>query len=304
MNQQWTLIMIGKNNKRKKAEPDNLMADKEIEIQKVIIDSEDEKRRVINWKELWQYRDLFLFLVWRDIKTRYAQSILGVGWAIIQPVFSMIVFTIVFGNLAKVNSEGVPYAIFSFTALVPWTFFSSSLTSATGSLISSKNLITKVYFPRLVIPISPVIGKMIDFAISFVILLGMMFWFDVKPTIWALMVPVFILFLMLTAAGVGMWLTALSIQYRDIRYGADFFIQLLMYASPVIYATSSIPEKYQILYALNPMVGVIEGFRAALLGTRAMPWDLLGVGALMAVAFFLSGALYFRSMERYFADVA
>jgi len=280
------------------------MSKKEQEIQQIVIDPEDRKRRLINWQEIWQYRDLFLFLVWRDIKTRYAQSILGVGWAIIQPVFSMIVFTIVFGNLAKVNSEGVPYAIFSYTALVPWTFFSTSLTSASGSLIGSKNLITKVYFPRLIIPISPVLGKMIDFGISFLILLGMMVWFGVKPTIWALMVPVFIILMMLTAAGVGMWLTALSIQYRDIRYGSNFFVQLLMYASPVIYATSIIPEKYQILYALNPMVGVIEGFRAALLGTRAMPWDLLGVGSLMAVAFFLSGALYFRAMERYFADVS
>lgn len=280
------------------------MGKTESKIQQIIIDPEEDKKRVINWQELWQYKDLFFFLVWRDIKTRYAQSVLGVGWAIIQPVFSMIVFTIVFGNLAKVNSEGVPYAIFSYTALVPWTFFSSSLTSASGSLISSKNLITKVYFPRLIIPISPVLGKLIDFGISFLILLGLMVWYGVKPTIWALMIPVFIILMVLTAAGVGMWLTALSIQYRDIRYGADFFVQLLMYGSPVIYATSIIPEKYQILYALNPMVGVIEGFRSALLGTRAMPWDLLGVGALMAIAFFLSGALYFRSMERYFADVA
>ncbi len=280
------------------------MANIQTEINSIVIDPLDKRKRVINWNELWQYKDLFFFLVWRDIKTRYAQSILGVGWAIIQPVFSMIVFTIVFGNLAKVNSEGVPYAIFSYTALVPWTFFSTSLTSASGSLIGSKNLITKVYFPRLIIPISPVLGKMIDFGISSLILLGMMIWFGVKPTIWALMVPVFIILMMLTAAGVGMWLTALSIQYRDIQYGSNFFVQLLMYASPVIYATSIIPEKYQILYALNPMVGVIEGFRAALLGTRAMPWDLLGVGSLMAVAFFLSGALYFRAMERYFADVA
>ncbi len=280
------------------------MAEPETEIQQIIIDPEKDKRRIINWQELWQYKDLFFFLVWRDIKTRYAQSVLGVGWAIIQPVFSMIVFTIVFGNLAKVNSEGVPYAIFSYTALVPWTFFSSSLTSASGSLISSKNLITKVYFPRLIIPISPVLGRLIDFGISFLILLGLMEWYGVKLTIWALMIPVFIIIMVLTAAGVGMWLTALSIQYRDIRYGADFFVQLLMYGSPVIYATSIIPEKYQILYALNPMVGVIEGFRSALLGTRAMPWDLIGVGALMAIAFFLSGAIYFRSMERYFADVA
>jgi len=276
----------------------------EAKIQKIIIDPGEKKRRIINWGEIWRYKDLFLFLVWRDIKTRYSQSILGVGWAIVQPVFSMIVFTIVFGNLAKVNSEGVPYAIFSYTALVPWTFFSTSLTSASGSLINSKNLLTKVYFPRMVIPISPVLGKLIDFGISFLILIGLMIWFGVRPTIWALMIPVFIIIMVLTSAGVGMWLTALSIQYRDIRYGSDFFVQLLMYASPVIYATSTIPEKYQILYALNPMVGVIEGFRAALLGTRAMPWEFIGVGALMSIAFFLSGALYFHSMERYFADVA
>lgn len=274
------------------------------ELTSIIIDPEEKKGSLIDWQELWQYRDLFFFLVWRDIKTRYAQSVLGVGWAIIQPVFSMIVFTIIFGNLARVDSEGVPYAIFSFTALVPWTFFSSSLASASGSLINSTNLITKIYFPRMVIPLSPVIGKLIDFGISLLILIGLMFWYGVIPTIWTLMVPVFIIILMMTSAGVGMWLTALSIQYRDIRYGAEFFIQLLMYASPVIYATSIIPEKYQIIYALNPMVGVIEGFRAALLGTREMPWDLIGVGSLMAIAFFLSGALYFRSMERYFADVA
>jgi lipopolysaccharide transport system permease protein len=268
------------------------------------IDAEKERTTLINWRELWQYKDLFLFLVWRDIKTRYAQSILGIGWAVIQPVFSMIVFTIVFGNLAKVNSEGVPYAIFSYTALVPWTFFSSSLNSASGSLIGSKNLITKVYFPRLVIPITPVIGKLIDFGISFLILLGLMFWFEISPTIWAVMIPAFILLMMLTAAGIGMWLTALSIQYRDIQYGSNFFVQLLMYASPVIYAASTIPEKYQLIYAINPMVGVIEGFRAALLGTRAMPWNFLAVGTFMAVIFFISGSMYFKSMERYFADVA
>ena len=271
--------------------------------QKTIIHSE-KRQRLINWQELWQYRDLFFFLVWRDIKTRYAQSILGIGWAVIQPVFSMVVFTIVFGRLAEVNSEGVPYAIFSYTALVPWTYFSSSLTSSSSSLITSKNLITKVYFPRLVIPIAPVLAKLIDFGISFLILLGLMVWYGVSPTLGALLVPLFVVLMMLTAAGVGMWLTALSIQYRDIRYGSNFFVQLLMYASPVIYATSAIPERYQILYALNPMVGVIEGFRAVLLGTRVIPWDFLGVGTLMAVVFFISGALYFRSMERYFADVA
>ncbi|MFO7944159.1 MAG: ABC transporter permease [Anaerolineales bacterium] len=268
------------------------------------IDPDRGYRKLIDWHELWRYRDLFWFLVWRDIKTRYAQSILGVGWAIIQPVFSMIVFTIVFGNLAEVNSEGVPYAIFSFTALVPWTFFANSLTSASSSLVTSKNMITKVYFPRLVIPIAPVLATLIDFAISFIILLGLMLWFGIIPTVWGLMVPLLVLLMLFTSAGVGMWLTALAIQYRDIRYGINFFVQLLMYASPVIYATSSIPEKYQFVYALNPMVGVIEGFRAALLGTRSMPWEYLGIGTSMAILFFVTGALYYRRMERFFADVA
>ena len=274
------------------------------EKRRIVINPDEGYRKLINWKELWQYRDLFWFLVWRDIKTKYAQSILGVGWAIIQPVFSMIIFTIVFGNIAKVNSEGVPYAIFSYTALVPWTFFSNSLTSSSSSLVTSKNLITKVYFPRLVIPVAPVLATLIDFSIAFIILLGLMFWFGITPTLWILIVPVLVLLMTLTSAGIGMWLTALAIQYRDIRYGADFFVRLLMYASPVIYATSSIPARYQFFYALNPMVGVIEGFRAALLGTRSMPWAYLGIGAIMAVLFFVTGALYFRKMEKFFADVA
>jgi len=269
-----------------------------------VINTEKRFRKLIDWQELWRYRDLFWFLVWRDIKTRYAQSVLGIGWAIIQPVFSMIIFTVVFGNLAEVNSEGVPYAIFSFTALVPWTFFSNSLTSSSGSLVTSKNMITKVYFPRLVIPIAPVLATLLDFLISFLVLLGLMFWFGIIPTWYALSIPFLVLLMVFTSAGIGMWLTALAIQYRDIRYGSTFFVQLLMYASPVIYATSSIPDKYQFLYAFNPMVGVIEGFRAALLGTRSMPWEFLGIGVGMAVVFFVTGALYFRRMERFFADVA
>ena len=277
------------------------MTRKELET---VINTEKRFRKLIDWQELWRYRDLFWFLVWRDIKTRYAQSVLGIGWAIIQPVFSMIIFTVVFGNLAEVNSEGVPYAIFSFTALVPWTFFSNSLTSSSGSLVTSKNMITKVYFPRLVIPIAPVLATLLDFLISFLVLLGLMFWFGIIPTWYALSIPFLVLLMVFTSAGIGMWLTALAIQYRDIRYGSTFFVQLLMYASPVIYATSSIPDKYQLLYAFNPMVGVIEGFRAALLGTRPMPWDFLGIGVGMSVFFFVTGALYFRRMERFFADVA
>jgi len=274
------------------------------ELPRIIINDGNGIKRLINLQELWQYRDLFWFLVKRDIKTRYAQSIMGVGWAIIQPVFSMIIFTVVFGNIAKINSEGIPYAIFSYTALVPWTYFSSSLTDSSRSLISSKNLITKVYFPRLVIPVAPVLAKLIDFGISFLILIGMMVWFGIMPSIWAAFIPILVLIMMLAAAGVGMWLTALSIQYRDIQYGSSFFIQLLMYLSPVIYPASNVPDKFQLVYAMNPMVGVIEGFRAVLLGTHSMPWFYIGIGSASALILFISGALYFRHMERYFADVA
>ena len=260
--------------------------------------------RLIDLKELREYKDLFYFLVWRDIKVRYAQSILGVGWAVIQPVFTMIVFTIVFGKLAKIGSDGVPYAIFSFTALVPWTYFSTALTDASGSLIAGSGMLTKVYFPRIIIPMTPVLGKLVDFGIALLLLFGMMVWFKTMPTIWALTLPLLILLMMLTAAGLGMWLTALSIQYRDIKYGMSFAVRLLMYAAPVVYPASLIPDKYRLFYGINPMAGVIEGFRSALLGTRPMPWDLIAVGSITAVVIAVSGAFYFRRMERIFADVA
>lgn len=258
---------------------------------------------LIDWRELWQYRDLFFFLVWRDVKTRYAQSILGVGWAVIQPVFSMIVFTVVFGNLAQISSDGVPYAIFSYTALVPWTYFSGSLTAASSSLVGASGMLTKVYFPRLVIPIAPVLAKLVDFAIAMLILFGLMLWFRVAPTIWVLSLPFLVVLMMLTATGLGMWLTTLAVQYRDIKYALGFAVQLLMYAAPVVYPASLIPEQYRLLYGLNPMAGVIEGFRSALLATNPMPWDLLSVGTLSALVIAISGALYFRRMERIFADV-
>ena len=258
----------------------------------------------VDFAEFWQYRDLFRFLVWRDIKVRYAQSVLGVGWAVIQPVFTMIVFTIVFGKLAKVGSDGVPYAIFSFTALVPWTFFSNSLTEASGSLIGASGLLTKIYFPRIIIPIAPVLGKLVDFFIALLLLFLMMVWFRTIPTIWILFLPFLILIIVLSATGLGMWLTALAIQYRDIKYGMSFAIQLLMYASPVVYPASLIPDKYRLIIALNPMFGVIEGFRSALLATNPMPWDLIIVGGLAALTISISGVLYFNRVERIFADVA
>ena len=259
--------------------------------------------RLIDWRELWRYRDLFYFLVWRNVKVRYAQSILGIGWAVIRPVFSMIVFSIVFGRLAKVSSDGVPYAIFSYAALVPWTYFSSALTGASGSLVGASGMISKVYFPRLIIPLTTVLSNLVDFAIALLILFGLMVWFGMRPTIWALLLPLLVLLMMLTATGLGMWLTALAIQYRDVNYGLSFAVQLLMYAAPVVYPASSIPQQYRLLYGLNPMAGVIEGFRSALLGTNPMPWDLLLPGTITAIIVFIGGALYFRRMERIFADV-
>lgn len=259
--------------------------------------------RGLDLSELWQYRDLFYFLVWRDVKTRYAQSALGVGWAVVQPVLQMIVFTVVFGNLAKIDSEGVPYAIFSFAALVPWTFFSQALIGSTSSLSRSHGVLEKIYFPRLVIPMSAVMAKLVDFVIALVLLGGLMAWFRIVPTAWALTLPVLVLLMVLTSAGVGMWLAALAVQYRDVNHAINFGAQILMYAAPVVYPVSLIPDQYRLLYAINPMVGVIEGFRSALLSTNPMPWDLIAVGSATAVVVAVAGSFYFRRMERIFADV-
>ncbi len=258
----------------------------------------------LDLREIWDYRDLFVFLVWRDIKTRYAQSVLGIGWAIIQPLFSMVVFTVVFGNMAKISSDGVPYAVFSFAALVPWTYFSGAVTSAGGSMLTARHIITKVYFPRIIVPLVAVIAKLWDFAIALVILFGMMAYFGFAPTPRALLLPAITLVMILTASGFGMWLTALALQYRDIQYSLAFGVQLLMYASPVVYSVSMVPERFRLLYNLNPMAGVIEAFRCVLLGTNPIPWQALAVGASVALLLSLSGGAYFISMERRFADVA
>jgi lipopolysaccharide transport system permease protein len=260
--------------------------------------------RLIDWKELYAYRDLFFFLVWRSVKVRYAQSAIGIGWAVIQPVFSMLVFTIIFGKLAGIESDGVPYAVFSFAALVPWTYFANALTDGTSSLITNSSMISKVYFPRPILPLSAVFAKLVDFSIAMTLLFGLMAWYRLVPTASVVLLPLLILLMMLTAAGLGMWLTALAIQYRDVQHAMSFVVQLLMYAAPVVYPASLIPDRYQLFYALNPMVGVIEGFRAVLLGTRPVPWDLLAVGTPVALVIALSGLLYFRSRERLFADVA
>ncbi len=267
----------------------------------------------IDFHELYQFRDLFRFLVWRNIKVLYAQSTLGIAWAVIQPLFSMLVFTIIFGKLAKIDSDGVPYAVFSFAALVPWTYFANSLTEGTNSLVSNANMISKVYFPRMILPLSAVISKLVDFSISMLVLFGLMVWFGMVPTWGVLALPLLIGLMMLTAAGLGMWLTALAIQYRDVKYAMTFLVQILMYAAPVVYSVTIIPDSYQwgeltlnprLVYSLNPMVGVIEGFRSALLGTRSMPWTEIALGSLTASIIALTGAMYFRRKEQIFADVA
>lgn len=258
----------------------------------------------IDLRELWAYRNLFLFLVWRDIKVRYAQTVLGAGWAIIQPVLAMVVFTVIFGNFAKIPSDGVPYPVFSLAALVPWIYFSTALTTASNSLIANPNLITKVYLPRLVIPLAPVLAGLVDFAIALVILFAMMLAFGIVPSSGVAVLPILVLIMMMAAAGIGCLLAALNIQYRDVKHIVPFLVQVLMFASPIVYPMSLVPEAYRVAYALNPMAGVIEGFRSVLLGTNSISWSLLSVSAVSSVVFLTIGALYFRRMERVFADVA
>ena len=260
--------------------------------------------RSIDYRELWEYRDVLYFLVRRDIRVRYTQSVFGIGWAIIQPVFFMIVFSIVFGRLAGVRSDGVPYPIFSFAALVPWTYFSTAFTESTNSLVVNQAMIKKVYFPRLALPLAPVISKLVDLLVAFVVLLLMMAWYRSTPTVWVLALPFLVLLAAMLAWGIGTWLTSMAVQYRDVKYGITFAAQLMMYCSPVVYAATLIPDRYRLIYGLNPMAGIVEGFRSALLGTTPMPWDLLVVGTVVTVLVTLSGALYFRRTEHIFDDVA
>lgn len=259
----------------------------------------------IDLRELWAYRGLFFFLVWRDVKVRYAQTVLGAGWAILQPVLTMLVFTVIFGRFANIPSDGVPYAVFSLAALVPWTYFSTALSGASNSLVSSTNLITKVYFPRLVIPFAPVLAGLVDFVVALLVLGAVMLFYGIVPGALALaVVPLLLLGMMLTAAGVGCWLAALNIQYRDVKHVTPFLVQVWMYASPIVYPMSLVPERYRGVYALNPMAGIVEGFRAVLLGTGAVAWPTIGLSLAVGTVLFVTGSLYFRRTERVFADVA
>jgi lipopolysaccharide transport system permease protein len=260
--------------------------------------------KAVDFKELYRYRDMLRFLTWRSIKVLYAQSAIGIGWAVIQPLFSMLIFTVVFGWFAKIDSNGVPYSLFSLAALVPWTYFSNALLEAGNSLVSQSQMLSKVYFPRLVLPLSGVLAKLVDFCIAMLMLLGLMLVYQVFPTWNCLFLPLLILIMLASALGIGLWLTAMAIQYRDIKHALSFVVQLAMYASPVIYSANIIPERFRYLYAINPMVGVIEGFRSALLETGPMPWDLIAIGSASATVFLVSGLFYFRRQERVFSDVA
>jgi lipopolysaccharide transport system permease protein len=254
-------------------------------------------------RELWEYRELLYFLVWRDIKVRYKQTALGAAWAIIQPFFTMVVFSLFFGRLAKIPSDGIPYPIFSYAALVPWTFFANGLGQSSNSLVGSANLIKKVYFPRLTVPISAVLSGLVDFVLAFVVLIGMMLIYHIFPTVNIIWLPFLLLLALITSLGVGLWLSALNVEYRDVRYVIPFITQVWLFATPVVYPSSYLEEPWRTLYGLNPMVGVIEGFRWALLGTNTQPGPIMIVSTLAAITILVSGAFYFRRMEKNFADL-
>lgn len=257
----------------------------------------------LNLKDLWNYRELIYFFTWRDLKVRYKQTLLGASWAILQPVLTMVVFSIFFGGLAKMPSDGVPYPIFSYTALLPWTLFSKALQDASRSLVSSANIISKVYFPRLILPISSTLAGLVDFMIAFVVLLLMMVFYGIHPTANLWLLPPLILLALITAIGVSLWLSALNVMYRDIGHMLPFLNQLWMYITPIAYSSSIIPEKWKFIYALNPMTGVVEGFRWALLGTGEGPGITLLISSCIAILITISGLFYFRRMERKFADL-
>jgi lipopolysaccharide transport system permease protein len=257
----------------------------------------------INLREFWEYRDLLRLLAWRDIKVRYKQTALGAAWAILQPLLTMAVFSLFFGRLAKVPSDGLPYPIFAFTALVPWGFFSTSLTQSSNSLVGNANLIKKVYFPRLVVPMASSASALVDMGIAFVVLLGFMMGYRIAPTWNVIWLPALVLLALVTSLGVGLWLAALNVRYRDVRYVVPFLVQFWLLATPIAYPSSLLSEPWRTLYGLNPMAGVVEGFRWALLGSGTAPGPIVAVSSLAAVVLLITGVLYFRRMEATFADV-
>ena len=258
--------------------------------------------QIIDFKEMKEYRDLFFFLVWRDVKVLYAQTILGLSWAILQPLIQIIIFTIIFGKVAKIPTDGIPYFLFSSVAIIPWTYMSQSMVASSQSLITGQNLLGKVYFPRLIFPITPVLAKMVDFGISLIIILILSLYYHILPTLNLLLLPLFIALMICISAAVGLWLSALAIRFRDVKHAMPFVIRMLMYSAPIVYSASSIPEVYRFLYSLNPLVGVIEGYRACLLGTP-YPWQYIWPGIIVTFILLISGLHHFKRMERVFVDV-
>ena len=256
----------------------------------------------VDFNELWEYRELLYFFTWRDVKLRYKQTGLGIAWAIIQPLFLMVVFSLFFGGLAKIPSDGIPYPLFSLAALLPWTLFAEGMTRSTISMVSNAGIMTKVYFPRLIMPVASIMSPLVDFCVAFGILILMMAYYGFVPTINIIFLPLLVIFAMMTSLAVGLWLSALNVKYRDFQYTVPFLIQIWMFASPVVYPASMVPEQFRFLYALNPMTGVIEGFRWALLGTNP-PTTMIFISFVVVIVLLVSGVFYFRRMEQYFADI-
>jgi len=256
----------------------------------------------IDFKELKEYRDLFFFMVWREIKVLYAQTILGFSWALLQPLIQIVIFTVVFGKVAKVSTEGIPYFLFSSVSIIPWTYMSQSMTQSSQSLVAGQAMLGKIYFPRLIFPMTPVFARVLDFGISILILLAVMIYYRVLPTWNLFLFPLFFVLMIAVPAGIGMWLSALAIRFRDVKFAMPFVVRMLIYTAPIVYSASAIPKNYRIIYSLNPIVGVIEGFRACLLGTP-VPWLYIWPGIITAVIILFSGAYYFKRMERVFVDV-
>ena len=258
--------------------------------------------QLLDLKELKEYRDLFYFMVWREIKILYAQTVLGFSWAILQPLIQIIIFTVIFGKVANVSSDGIPYFLFSTVAIVPWTYMSQAMTQSSNSLVQHAHMLGKIYFPRLIFPITPILARLVDFGISMVIIFCVALYYKVMPTWNLLLFPFLILLMMAVATGVGMWLSAMAIRFRDVKHAMPFVVRMLMYTAPVVYSASSISEGYRIIYSLNPIVGVVEGFRACLIGTP-IPWLYIFLSVISGGTLMISGAFYFKRMERIFADV-
>ncbi len=257
----------------------------------------------LNTKEIWEYRELLYFLVWRDVKVRYKQTVLGIAWAILQPVLTMIVFSIFFGQLAKLPSDGIPYPIFTYTALLPWHLFAYSVAQSSESLVANQQLMTKVYFPRLIIPLAAVTSGLVDFALSFFVLLGLMLYYGIAPTAAIITLPFFLILALASGLGIGLWLSALNVRYRDVRYTIPFLIQTWFFITPVAYSSMLVPQQWRIVYGLNPMAGVVEGFRWALLGQTNFSFPIVMTSGIIVATFLVGGIYYFRRMEKSFADI-